>query len=464
MAGLRQAFSGGRLGGAAVVAGVSLLLTAGLGGGGCVTRFDRHRADLASLHAQGRYDLAAAQLDAERDRYGDRDMLLWWLDRGTAALALGDTQTALEALEEAEARMDIVRESSAADEAAKWLLNDTAAEYIGEPYEDMYVNVFKLLAHLEAGRIDGGATVEARRMAGKADVLRDRYLKLEAAVRKESAQVDSRALSGAAAADTAGRFVESPLGTYLTAVTFMKTGESSLQQVAARRLRTIIGAQRGVIGPVREQDFASLGEIRRGEVNVLAVALSGRGPRKEARRFGPIPVFEWPVYYELPELVGGVAEAAGARLVFDDGTTVPLALVEDLRAVAMENHRRQMPLIQARAIIRSTAKAAASYTLTRVWQANSKRGSEQAIAGLVGTLAGLAFVTITEKADLRCWTLLPAQAHVGLASVQPGERNARIEYLSATGATVFAGPWRTVNIDPRAGDSALVTVIEHWWR
>lgn len=463
MVGVRRASSSGRIGRGAVVG--SLLVFAAAVLPGCVTRFDRHRADLAGLHAQGRYDLAAAQLDAERERYGDNDMLLWWLDRGAVALALGDTQTTIETLEKAEARMDIVRESGAADEAAKWLLNDTAAPYIGEPYEDLYVNVFKLLAQLEAGRIDGGATVEARRMAGKADVLRDRYLKLEAAVRKESAKVDARALPGGVlAADSAGRFVESPLGTYLTAVTFMKTGETSMQDVAARRLQTIIGAQRGLIGPVREQDFASLADVRRGDVNVLAVALSGRGPRKEARRFGPIPVFEWPVYYELPELVGGVAEAAGARLVFDDGTAVPLALVEDLRAVATENHRRQLPLIQARAIIRSTAKAAASYALTRTWQANSKRGSERAIAGLVGTLAGLAFVTLTEKADLRCWTFLPAQAHVGLAKAPPGEHNARIEYLSATGATLFAGPWRTVAIDPRAGDGALVTLIEHWWR
>lgn len=432
---------------------------------GCVTPFDRHRAELDRLHAQGRYDLAAAELDAEQGRYGDKDMLLWWLDRGAVALAMGDTQTTIETLEKAEARMDIVRESSAADDAAKWLLNDTAAPYVGEPYEDLYVNVFKMLAHLEAGRIDGGATVEARRMAGKADLLRDRYLELEAAVRKESAKTDPRALSGGSpAADTGGRFVESPLGAYLTAVTFMKTGETSLQEVAARRLRTIIEAQRGVIGPVNEQDFESLGRVRADEVNVLVVAFSGRGPRKVARRIGPIPVFEWPVYYEIPELVGGVASAAGARLVFDDGASVELALVEDLREVAMENHRRQLPLIQARAVIRSTAKAAASYALTRTWQSNSKRGDEQAIAGLVGTLAGLAFVSLTEKADLRCWTFLPAQAHVGLTKVEPGERNARVEYLSATGATIFAGPWRTITIDPRAGDSALFTVVEHSWQ
>lgn len=399
-----------------------------------------------------------------KQEYGDKNRLLWWLDRGAAALALGDTSSTLANLEKAEEFMDVFRSPSAADELGKWLLNDTAAPYFGEAYEDMYVNVFKLLAQLEAGNLQGGATVEARRMATKADALRDRYLRLKSAVGKQGGSgFEAKASPGQMVATTdEGQFVESPLGTYLTAVTFLKTGEPAMHEVASRRLKTAIDAQRGLIGPVEESNFAGLEGMRQDEANVLVVAMSGRGPRKVANRIGPIPVFEWPVYFELPELVGGVAEAAGARLALDDGTFVGLALVEDLRSVATANHRRQLPLIYARTFLRSSIKAATAYALTKTWQNNSKRGSERDIATVVGTLSGLAFVGLTEKADLRCWELLPAQAHVGMVRLPPGEHNARVEYLSSTGGVLYSGPWKSFAAGDRPTD--LFTLVEHYWR
>lgn len=433
---------------------------------GCVTAFDRHRDDLGQLHAQGRYDEIARQLDSPevRSEYGDKNRLLWWMDRGAAALALGDTDSTIANLEKAEEFMDIYRSPSAADELGKWLLNDTAAPYFGEPYEDMYVNVFKLLAQLEAGNVQGGATVEARRMATKADALRDRYLRLKTQVDKQGgAGLTAAAKSeGMSATTDEGQFIESPLGTYLTAVTFLKTGESAMHEVASRRLLTAIEAQQALIGPVDRNKFSGLEAMRQREANVLIVAISGRGPRKVANRIGPIPVFEWPVYFELPVLVGGEAQAAGARLALDDGTTVDLALIEDLRSVATANHERQMPLIYARTFIRSSAKAATAFALTKTWENNSKRGNERDVAAVVGTLAGLAFVGFTEKADLRCWELLPAQAHVGMVSLPPGEHTARIEYLSAAGGVIYSGPWRRIVAGDRPAD--LSTLVEHYWQ
>ena len=432
---------------------------------GCTTPFERHRDHVAALFAQGRYDQIAIELDnpENRDRYGEKNQLLWWLDRGAAALALGDTQTTIETLERAEDFMDVFREKSTADKLGQWLINDTAAPYIGEPYEDMYVNVFKLLAQLEAGNIEGGATVEARRMAGKADVLRDRYLRFKDTVvkqAKDGAGAAPTVVRGATAEE--GEFIESPLGTYLAALTFLKSGDDEMHAVASRRLLTAIEAQGGLIGPVRKEPFESIEQLRPQDVNVLVVALSGRGPRKEPRRIGPIPIFAWPVYFELPELVGGVAEAAGARVAFDDGTSVDLALIEDMRRVATVNHERQLPLIYTRTYIRSSAKAATAFALTKTWEAGSSRGSERAAAAIVGTLAGLAFVGLTEKADLRCWELLPALAHVGVVKLPPGERNARVEYLSATGGVIYAGPWTSIAAGDRPTD--LFTIVEHYWQ
>src|SRR5687768_5304909 len=141
--------------------------------GGC-REFAEHRAGLESLHTSGNFIAAAATLDDPKVKaqYGEKNLLLWTLDRGALALACDEQDRAIELLEDAERTIEMQREKSAGDVIGQWTINDTASKYVAEPYEDMYVNVLKLLAQLEAGRVQGGATVEARRAASKADMLR----------------------------------------------------------------------------------------------------------------------------------------------------------------------------------------------------------------------------------------------------------------------------------------------------
>lgn len=436
--------------------------------GGCADPMRQMGQDLQALHATGRYDAAAALLDQEaaQGTFGEKNRLLYWLDRGAVALAQDDTAKAIEMLEKAEAVMDVQRESTTGDEIARWLVNDTAAAYVGEPYEDIYVNVLKLLAQLERGEIQGGATVEARRMAGKADVLRDRYLRtLEAVNKKGTSEVRgfSTPTLGSERFSSAGEFVESSLGTYLTAVTFMKSGEPESQSVAARRLATAIESQGRLIGPVRAADFQGLGDVKPSEANAMFVAVSGRGPTKVPQQFGPIPLYTYTIYFELPELRGGSAEVDQARVVFDDGLTpVTLALVEDMGLVAKANHERQLPLVYARSFLRSSLKAAAVAVGTEAARRGTrKKETAQAAVEIIGILGGLLLVTQTEKADLRCWSFLPARAHVALAKLPPGEHPARIEYLSG-GRVVFTTAPRTIRVGDGPGD--LATMVGHYWR
>lgn len=442
---------------------------------GCQDPFTDRLRELEVLHAQGRYDQAAALLDSgdAGKVYGDKNALLYWMDRGAIALARDNPELAVEQLDKAEDFMEVRRESTVADDAARWLINDREATYYAEPYEEQYVNVLKLLAQLEQGNISGGATVEARRMAGKADVLRERYLRSMSAIEERgsrSVRGFSTPTSAAGYANPSGEFIESPLGIFLSAITFMKAGEPEMADVAIRRLATAFQTQQGLIGAVREQDFRSLAEVESADINLLVVALSGRGPTKQPERFGPIQLYTYTVYFELPVLRGGSAEAARARVIIDGGEggsgggfTQELALIEDLRAVATENHRRQLPLIQARAYLRSSLKAAAFAIGTEAARrGTSRKETAQVAVEIAGILGGLLFVTQTEKADLRAWTFLPGQAHVGIMKLAPGEHRVRVEYLSATGAVLYSTPERAIAVQDRA--SALTTVVEHFWR
>lgn len=448
----------------------------------CRSSFEVHRDGLRHVAAHGDYGHAAAVLDdPETERlYGEKNRLLYLLDRGSVALAVDDHETTLELLERAEAMMEVYRET-AGDEIARWLINDTAAPYRGEPYEDMYVNVLKLLAQLEAGNLQGGATVEARRLATKADVLRDRYLAYTSRVKEEAdPRIQprlglGRGGAGLVAHNEEGRFIESTLGTYLTAVTFMEVGDRSNQGVAARRLVDSINLQPEIVGPVNPDDFADLGERRPRDSNFLAVALSGAAPFKVAQRIGPIVIFDWPIYFELPFLVRGSQRAAGARLIVapalapldsagqegvvtaaaETWLSYDLAFVEDMSSVAQENHEREMPFIYARTLIRASAKALGSFAATQA----VRESTDDDLAVIGSIIGGLLFVGLTEKADLRSWIFLPGRADVGLFDLPPGTHRVRIEYLGPGGGVIYASPWRDVVVP----DDGLTTVVEHFW-
>lgn len=455
-----------------VIQRICLILLAVVAAGAvtaCNEPYNAIQRDLEAMYAAGDYSAAAAMLDDPKNQqaFGQKSQLLYWLDRGSIALARANLDLGIENLDQAEHFMENRREPTTGDEISKWLINDAAATYYGEPYEEIYVNVLKLAARLERGQIEGGATVEARRMAGKADVLRDRYLRSYEGVNQKGASElhgYSAPSLGGGYQSTGGEFIESPLGLFLSAVTFMKSGSPDLQSVVARRLNTAIKAQGGLIGPVRPESFEGLGEQRPDDVNTLFVAFSGRGPTKVAKSFGPIPIYTYTVYFELPELQGGSAEADGARVIFEDGAapSLNLALAEDMRSVAKANHERQLPLIYARAFLRSTLKATAVAVGTEAGRrSTSNQESAQAAVEIAGIVGGLLFVTQTEKADLRCWTFLPGQAHVGLAKLPPGEHRVHIEYLRG-GGVLYATPAQTIVVGDRRND--LTTVVGHFWR
>jgi hypothetical protein len=437
------------------------LLLAALGAAGCQTPFSRYQAELRGHLGRGRYDLIEAALDDPDNEIRDRrkDELLWMLDRGTVALVLDDAPTTVEVLNEAEDLMAGRRKRAALEDLAAITVSDQATTYLGEPYEDIYVNVLKMLAHLEAGRIRGGATVEARRLATKVDLLRDEYLRLERRLAETGSTTSS--YSAAAGRDVAvvpgGEFIESTLGTYLTAVTFMQAGDRSNQAVAARRLRQAIAAQRGLIGPVDDEAFGGLEKLRPDDVNFLAVALSGQGPYKVSQSVGPLIVHGAPVYFELPVLHEVPSEVAAVRLQIEGARprTADLHLIENLGSVAHENHRRQLPLTYMRTMARAAAKSFGLHEAGRALYDHDNGG----LAALV-ILGGLLLLAGTEQADLRCWTMLPGQAHVQLMSLEPGRHRARLEYLDARGGVVHRSPPRDLQIT--AG--RLTTVVEAYWR
>lgn len=465
---------------AAAVAACTFLLTLT----GC--EFQKHREQLAQLHASGQDPAALDLLESPKAQslYGEQDRLLYLLDHGALMLKSGQQTRAIAELEQAEKIMDYGGNKTDGDTLAQWLINDTAAAYVGEPYESIYVNVLKLCAQLTRtdekasastgqGIISGGATVEARRAAAKADLLRDRFASSQAALNSDiqkqrdipqDAASSMSSVVNAAQPTTAGQFIESPLGTYLAAVTFMKSGERSLQEVAGRRLSDSIQKQGSLIGNVNPEAFKSLGTLDATDANVLIVAFSGVGPTKVAQRVGPIPIYTYPLYFELPVLRIIPSSVASVRATLTPHNAsesnppqlVELNLVENLASVAEENHRRQLPQVYLRTLIRATIRSTASVVATEAIRKSSSRGNRDAVE-VAGAIGGLIAMSILERADLRCWIFLPGQAHVALARLPAGTFDATIEYLDASGRVVDTRTRK--DLTAADGPSALSTAL-----
>lgn len=425
----------------------------GVGLGGC-REFASHRRELERLAATGRYERAAEVLDAEREDVYRRDRLLWQLERGAVALANNDPDAAIEHLEDAERMIDLKREAGADEVVATWLVGERSGPYLAEPYEDLYVNVLKLLAQLEAGRIDGYATVEARRLAWKSDHLRDRA---EAWARSLDEAAQDKVGSSPSGVDTEeeGEFIESPLGTYLSALAFMEAGEGQMQAVAGRRLMDTLSREGTLVGDVDASRFEGVETMRPEDADVLVVALSGRGPTKVADRVGPIIIYTVPIYFELPRMVRHPSEVASVSVEVEGYGEQRLDLIEDMAEVAVVNHERYLPLVYTRTLIRAAAKAT-----TAAVAAEAARDNDSEIGVVAAVLGGLLFMAATEEADLRCWVFLPGQARVATLDLPEGTHRVRTIYRGSGGGEVYATGWREVEVR----EGRLATVVDHYWR
>ena len=406
---------------------------------------------LANYHARADYAGAASFLDstATQKTYGKKSRILWELERGAVALAQNDTTTAIAHLDEAEKKSAFNYETPDGEALTKWVVNEAEASYIAQPYEDIYTNVLKQLAYLEAGKIDGYATAESLRVLYKAEHLRDVY--------RQYMQSAAKPTDRASTPGNSAEFVESPLGAYLAAVTFMHTGDRNNQDLASRRLVDALKRQKDYIGPVHAADFLGLGSLARDDANFLFVSLSGRAPIKDEGRL-TFPIVDAILTIPYPRLRAQAGNVASVSIEIDGEPSRDLSLIEDLSSVVAENYRRAEPAIHSRTVARVAAKLGIAVGATIAVNSSERqsRHNDRALTVMTG-IVGALIVQASEKADLRSWVFLPGQAHVGLVKLQPGPHRVRVVYR-LSGGGIIEQPWQDITVS----QGGLTTIVSHY--
>lgn len=115
--------------------------------------------------------------DLEKNKekiYSKRDNVLYYLDSGMLAYYENDFSGAIERLSKAEQFIDDYYTKSVTQNMAAFLTNDTAIEYPGEDYEDIYINLIKTIAYYKAGKWEEGFH-ELNAYRRKTNLLKQKY-------------------------------------------------------------------------------------------------------------------------------------------------------------------------------------------------------------------------------------------------------------------------------------------------
>ena len=385
-----------------------------------------HQRALLESHAlagQGRFDDALARLDRSELARSSGSRLLYLMERGLFLHLKGEYRESNVVFDEAEVLAEELYTRSLSAESASLLTNDTVIPYAGENFESVYLHYYKILnylaldepasARIEARKIDEKLTWFADRFEGRSVYREDAFLRLLTGLIYEVLGEPGEALVA----------YRKSLGIYEE---FAK--KYGVPVPDALRDRLLACAR--VTGSL-EEEALFLERFEResssGSPPGAIVVLVDQGSvpvKREA--FVLIPTAHgFPVKVAVPEFISRPGSSGKVEMALNGGPWIPVEMVQDIGAIARQTLEDRKGLVVTKAVARAAGKQVAA------------RAVEQKQGELAGFLAQLAAL-LTERADLRSWTSLPAVIRMAVIPAEPGEHTVtlraenRTETLSVT--------------------------------
>lgn len=405
----------------------------------CAGPSSSYRKGLNARLAAFDYEGARAEIEkVKTSEYGEKNAVLYYLDRGmvlhdSAKYAASDRD-----LETAENRMEDLFTKSVSRGAGTILLNDNTAKYAGEVFERALLNAFRALNYVFLGKTDD-ALVEARKVTAYLDRFNE-FMQGRSGYR------------------------DSAFAQYLSAMLFEQDGDHDDARISYSAAADAFKAYAADYGmpspsfttpPYSELDNMGLGEI-------VFLHYNGPAPMKVSRTFqvawneamlavsrtkeddatserfqnalkagiiGNAITVSYPEYEQPPYLITGSRVSAG-------GAETSSQLMENISAIARQTLAEKNAVIKVRAIARATIK----YVLARAAAAEVEKHAGAGL-GLLTRIVASAAGAATETADTRGWAALPAQIRMARLAVPPGKHDVSVTFTdrngSAAGSAVF---------------------------
>jgi hypothetical protein len=368
------------------------------------------------------YKDAVEEIDRNSDAYGDKNSVLYNLDKGIAFHYGGEYDSSIGYLLTAERIIEDLYTKSISGQALSLLLNDNILPYEGEDFEKVFVNVILALNFVQKGMTED-ALVEARKVD----------LKLREYARKYEEK---------------NRYKEDAFIRYIAGVLYENDGEVNDAFISYRKSfesYTSYSTEYGTNAPsfllddlVRTatqlsfndevERYLSLGgsaylndEKKRGSVVILVY--TGMGPMKSEERAGvSIPDSSGTLHtfqIALPKFqprYNGRNTYEVSLTSESDSSLQTTEVAEDITAIAGKSLDDRLMLVY----LKSGGRALLKFFAAEKLKHEMKKGKKREATNFLGSLAIDLVVGATEKADVRCWRLLPSEIQIARIYQTPG--------------------------------------------
>ncbi len=377
---------------------------------GCAAHSESFRAVEKNL-ANQQPQQALEALDKQKGARADE--VLYLLNKAMLLRIAGDYRASIESFELAQQRMEALSALSLREQGASFIINDSTRSYVGEPFEQVMVSVYKALNYLQLGDRDG-ARVEALQID----------LKLRAAEGKHLGEAFARYLTGIIYEDL-GEWSDAMIAYRKAYEGYRKSSQEYRVDVPGflkedlLRLASILDLKDEL--EKYRQEFAVQNKQSdppsAPESELIFVLSNGLAPAKRENSvamMAPSRVGAGLVRISLPYFESRVPSVSKAYIRLEDRGIVA-ERVENVDAIAIATLSEQMPEITARGIARVVAKRQVAMQIGK----NNKNDALAVIADVIGF--------ITERADTRSWSTLPYDIHLARFPLGVGSYTIKIE-------------------------------------
>ncbi|MCX7205116.1 MAG: hypothetical protein NT086_03850 [Proteobacteria bacterium] len=423
----------------------SLMLILALSACGSMRQYQAESQGAIDFARAGKPDSALAVLESNNS---DKD-LLYYLEKGQLLQFKNDWSSSSSAWLKADAKIHDWEETAKNSpdklfgEMGSFLINDKTRRYDGYDYEKVLLSTLLAVNHAASGDW-GNARVEVRKTHEREAIIAEfrsrAYEKDEAEAKNRGVKTTFKDLKGYPTETLDDPDVlalknsyQNAFSHYFAAFVYEALGEKSL---AAPGYRKAIELQPNT--KVLEDGLSQLDSktSKRGMTEVLFVVSSGLAPVRKSVTV-PLPIYRVGLTAMSFPVIRSGNDFAPSQLKID-GRFVPVSTIASVDAMSRRALRDDMPGIILRSTIRAVSKGVAQKQL------NDRDNNASAIASLV---LGLVSV-ITEQADERTWSTLPAQIAIVRASLPQGMHKILVPTLQGQEAFDFkaSSPYQIVPI------------------
>jgi uncharacterized protein len=430
---------------------------------GCAAGHYEFYNDLKNFMTRGEYQQADKTIQQNQARvYGDKDLLLYYFDRGWLLHLAGQWNESNRMFALAEQLADSYFTKSISTEASTFLISDNMRPYYGEDFERAMIHVFSALNYIYLNKFDD-ALVEARRVdlfltKLQTDYGYQNYYNEDAFIRylmgiiyESQGEINDAFIS-----------YRKALETYKATENVYKVKVPEDLVFSALQTATDMGFTRE-FGEIKD-DFPELSKnfvpekSRSADGEIIFLHYNGRVPHKVDNIFkfafgnawGYVGMVEVDGktkedVYNAGTVIESIASEEQINVAFPkfvptgydillsmlevNGQKYQTELVDDIGEIAVKNLADR----QGRVFFKSVARAAVKFALTKVAERKIEKETKNEVAQWVLKSAVKTTAALTEKADKRSWQTLPDQIRMSRIRLPQGIYSLKVSFIDRRG-------------------------------